>query len=67
MATKLSDILYETKDFWVRRDKGGYAVYQTGITCSTRRATIGYEGDKGFQRAKSECDKRQADLDGAAA
>jgi hypothetical protein len=54
-----SDILYENGNFWVcASEKGGYEVYHTGITHSTRCAIVGWGGSKGLERAKAECDKR---------
>lgn len=55
---KPSDILYENGDFWVCRAGKWFEVYRSGITNSTRVATIGYEGQTGLDRAKSEADKR---------
>lgn len=58
---KESDILFEKGDYWVKEaPKGGYEVYKTGITHSTRCAQIGFTGDRGFQRAKDEIDRRIA-------
>jgi hypothetical protein len=50
--------LYTNGDYWVRRAKHGYEVFKDGITHSTRCAIIGYDGDKGFSRAKEEADRR---------
>lgn len=56
---KESDILYEKGDYWVcKSEKKGYEVYKIGVTCSTRCAIIGYEGNKGLELAKDECDRR---------
>jgi hypothetical protein len=57
---KESDILYENGKFWVCKSetRKGFEVYEIGITCSTRCAIIGYEGEKGLEIAKTECDKR---------
>jgi hypothetical protein len=57
---KPSDILYENGDFWVCRAGKWFEVYRSGVTHSTRVATIGYEGQAGLDRAKSEADKRAA-------
>jgi len=55
-------ILYENGDYWVKKEifgkTSGYAVYKNGLTHSVRVASIGYEGVKGFERAKAEVDKR---------
>lgn len=56
---KESDILYEKGNYWAcASKKGGYEVYKNGITHSTRCAIIGYKGQKGLDRAKLECNKR---------
>ncbi len=52
--------LYESGDFWVVKAAKGYEVYQTGATASTRVAIIGSEGEKWFQRAKDEADRRHS-------
>jgi len=58
---KESDILFEKGDYWVKETpKGGYKVYKTGITHSTRCAQIGFKGAPGLQRAKDEIDRRIA-------
>jgi hypothetical protein len=52
-------VLYEVGDFWVSKAKdGGFEVYKTGLTHSTRVAQIGYEGETGLQKAKAEADRR---------
>ncbi len=54
---KEEDILYETSGFWVcKAARKGYEVYESGITHSTRRAIIGYEGNEGLERARAHCD-----------
>lgn len=53
-----ADILYENGPFWVCRAGKWFEVYRAGITHSTRVATIGYEGQRGLDRAKWEADKR---------
>lgn len=64
MTYQEKSIKYETKDFWVL-DVGekGFEVYQTGITASTRVASIGHGETLGLPRAIQEADQRQADLD----
>lgn len=60
---KECDILYENGSFWVSRGQQfgkGFEVYEAGITHSVRRAIIGYEGQKGLDRAKAEADRRAA-------
>lgn len=63
---KLSDVRHETKDFYVI-DVGrkGYEVYRTGITHSTRVASIGLGATLGLPRAIAECERRQNALDNA--
>lgn len=66
MTYKLTDILHETPDFWVLKVPNGHEVYETGITCSTRKARIGDFADgSGLQRAIDECNRRQAIKDQA--
>lgn len=58
-----SDILYQKGDFWVCKATDaskGFEVYRDGVTHATRCAIIGYKGDDGLQRAKTECDRRYA-------
>lgn len=55
-----SDILYENGRFWVAREHYGFAVYEVGVTHSTRVASIGFKGDTGYLRAKAETDRRAA-------
>jgi hypothetical protein len=58
------DIKHETKNFWVLDcGKKGFEVYQTGITHSTRVASVGHGETLGLPRAIQEADKRQASLD----
>lgn len=53
------DILYQNGDYWVcAAAKSGFEVYRDGTTHSTRVAVIGYEGVRGLERAKLECDER---------
>lgn len=54
----MATVLYEKKPFWVCAENGGFAVYETGITHSTRCAQIGYKGEEGFRKAIAEADKR---------
>jgi len=55
-----SDILYENGKHWVTHYKGGYYVFKSGVTHSTRCATIGYKGKIGLDKAISEADRREA-------
>jgi len=57
---KESDILFEIGNYWVAKSlkHKGYDVWRCGITHSTRCAQIGYEGEKGLERAKLEAIKR---------
>jgi hypothetical protein len=57
--TDLKDIVFETEHYWVKRVPKGFEVYKTGLTHSTRVASIGYTGDKGLQRAKDEIARRE--------
>jgi|GEM_PF-3584994 len=53
--------LYENDPFWIcRTENGWFEVYQNGVTRAVRCASIGFMGDKGFQKAKQECDRRAA-------
>jgi hypothetical protein len=60
------EILYENGDYYVRSERfgnsqsSGFAVYKTGITCARRVSSIGFSGEKGFQFAKKDCDRRAA-------
>lgn len=53
-----ADILYENGPFWVCRKGKGFEVYRAGVTHSTRVASVGFEGQKGLDRAKAEADRR---------
>ncbi len=57
---KESDILFEIGDYWVCKSETwkGYEVMKNGITHSVRVARIGYEGEKGLEKAKEEAIKR---------
>ncbi len=61
MTYKASDVLHETTRYWVLRLPKGFEVYRKGITHSTRCAQIGIPGDRGLQRAKAECERREAE------
>ncbi len=55
-----SDIAHENGKFWVLKlpkDKG-FQVYESGITHSTLRDTIGFPGQEGLDKAIEKCDKR---------
>lgn len=54
----MATILYEKAPFWVCAEKGGFAVYQSGVTHSKCVAQIGYKGEEGFRKAIAEADKR---------
>ena len=54
-----SDIVYERGTYWVLRVKTGFEVYRNGITHSTRCAQIGFQGEKGRQRAIEEINRRE--------
>lgn len=53
-----SSILYENGRFWVCRAVKGFEVYENAATHSRLCALIGYDGQKGFDRAKAEADRR---------
>jgi hypothetical protein len=59
---KESDILFEIGDYWVAKSDThqGYDVFKCGVTHSVRCAQIGYKGEKGLERAKSEAIKRKS-------
>ena len=58
---KESQIVYETSKYWVL-DLGdkGYEVYRKTITHSKLCARIGFTGFNGFERAKAEIERREA-------
>lgn len=63
----MTEVLYENDPFWVRAAEfgsgrfkpksKGFEVYENGVTHSTRRAAIGWEGEKGLTRAIAEADR----------
>lgn len=55
---KERDILYQRGAYWVTKAARGYEVYRTGVTHSTRCATIDFAGQAGLARAIKECDRR---------
>lgn len=60
------DIKHETRDFWVAAvGAKGFEVYRTGVTHSTRCASIGHgpAPNLGLTRAIAEGERRQALLD----
>ena len=58
MTYNIKDVVYEKGRYWVLQVKNGYEVYKTGVTLSTRCAQIGYTGDIGLSKAKSEIERR---------
>lgn len=60
---RLEDVKHETANHWVLAvgDKG-YEVYRTGLTHSTRVGIIGFTGERGLERAKQECTRREQSL-----
>ena len=68
--------IYENGNFWVCKEQfgsgrlkpksNGYAVYENGITHAKRVAQIGWDGQKGLERAIAEADKRARAKVGAA-
>lgn len=66
MSYRLSDIKYETRNFFVLSiEDAGFAVYKNGPTASTRVASIGNgPGPQlGLTRAISEAERRQTAAD----
>lgn len=58
----MTNIVYERGNHWVARTpKGTFEVYRIELTHSVRCAVIGYEGQKGLDRAKQEVDRREGD------
>ncbi len=55
-----TDIVYETPRHWIRRVAKGFEVYRNDVTHSVRCARIGFEGQKGLDRAKAEIARREA-------
>lgn len=59
------NVLYERGSHYVVAERfgksksAGFAVYKTGITHSVRVACIGFSGQEGLERAKSEVDRRE--------
>ena len=60
MTYELKDIVHESGPFWVLKVDHGFDVYKTGVTHSTKCATIGFKGAEGLARAIAECDRRIA-------
>jgi hypothetical protein len=62
-ATQMTEqqIVFEKGAYWVRRAAKGFEVYKVGVTHSRRCAIIGFEGQKGIDRAKAEIDRRIRD------
>jgi len=60
---KESDILFEIGDYWIAKARkgDGYEVWRNGVTHSTRCAVIGWNGEKGLERAKEEAIKRNSE------
>lgn len=54
------NIVYETQDYFVLRTDKGFEVYKHGPTVATRVSQIGYQGQKGLDRAKLEIERRTA-------
>ena len=59
MSYKLSDVVIEDGEYWVLRVPFGFKVYETGVTHSTLRATIGHTGETGLNKARAEIARRQ--------
>ncbi len=52
--------VYENGGYWVRKVDGGFEVREERIGYSKRVANIRFTGRKGMDRARSECDFREA-------
>ena len=59
MTPALENIIFETQKHFIVRASKGFEVYEIGPTAATRCAVIGYEGDKGLERAKLEILRRE--------
>ena len=59
MTPALENIIFETQKHFIVRVSKGFEVYEIGPTAATRCAVIGYEGDKGLERAKLEILRRE--------
>lgn len=55
---KEKDILFESGDYWICKEKVIFKVFKNGVTHATLCATIGYDGEKGLNRAKDEITRR---------
>ena len=60
MSDKSEDIVYEQGDYFVLPADGkeGFEIWKSGITHATRCGVIGWEGQKGVDRAKIEIERR---------
>lgn len=54
-----SDIMYENGEYWVCRGRGGYTVYETGLTHSTADSSYPRDAD-GLSIAIARCDYLEA-------
>lgn len=50
-------IVYQNGNFFVKKERKGYAVYQNGAVAATRRSTFGSEGAQWLKRAIERCDE----------
>lgn len=57
--TKLSNIVYESGNYWVTKSKTGFVIYKIGVTHSTKVATIGFSGELGEEKFKDEILRRK--------
>lgn len=55
---KEEDIVFELGDYWVSKEPNGYKVWKTGITHSTKVATVGHLGWYGLNLAILHARKR---------
>lgn len=59
---KLCHIVHETAQHYVLRVAKGFEVYRNGVCAAERCAQIGYEGQKGLDRAIAEIRRRENNL-----
>ncbi len=57
--TMRQQILYSTDRHYIVRATKGFEVYRNETTAAVRCATIGYEGQKGLDRAIAEIKRRE--------
>lgn len=61
----MEPIIFERDNYFVvRTQEGTFEVYRNGATSASRCATIGYQGQKGLDKAKAEIDRRIGETNG---